>query len=71
MGLFEGTAARPPSYILSGAQYQVIAPVVVAQLTSGSEMYVYRHGFLPLGTMQMQIEHLLDMNMISKVEVAA
>jgi hypothetical protein len=57
------------SYILGSVQYQVTAHVVIAKLLSGSEVYVYKNGLLPAETRQTHIDELLEMGMITKVEV--
>ena len=55
------------SYIFGKRKYQVVATCVVAQLTTGSETYVYAKGLLPANTMQTQIDHLLNLGMIKEV----
>ena len=56
------------SWIFGSRRYQVIAAGLVARQVSGSEVYVYRHGLLPVNTDPSHIEHLLRLKMIVAVE---
>lgn len=58
-------------YITGRARYRVLAPVVVAVSITNQDTYVYRHGLLPLQTRPTQIESLLALGMVEKVEAAA
>jgi hypothetical protein len=59
------------TFIFGTAQYQVIRAAVIAQQMNGGEHYVYRNGLLPANTDPANIEHLLSLGMIRKIEGAA
>ncbi len=48
-------------------QYVVTAPAVVAVLTTGKQVHVYRNAPLPTATRRGQVEHLLATGMIKEV----
>lgn len=61
-------AANP--FIHGRSRYRVVAPVVVAKLSTGTDQYVYQHGILPMSTQHSQITELLRLGMVAEFEVS-
>lgn len=58
-------------YLIGRTRYRVLAPVVVARLSTCVDQYVKQGAFLPLGVMPTQIESMLKDGMIEKFEAAS
>jgi hypothetical protein len=58
-------------FIHAQDRYIVIAPLVVAQLTSGHETYVYRNGTLPASTLPSQIDSLLANGLVRHLQAVS
>ena len=66
--IFGRPAPQVNSFIFGARRWQVIAAGLVARQISGNEVYVYRHGLLPINTDPSHIEHLLRLRMVRAVE---
>ena len=54
-------------FILSSVRYEVIAPVVVVRLETGSEAYVNRGGSIPRTATRASVTHLLSIGAIRAI----
>ena len=66
--IFGRPAPQVNSFIFGSRRWQVTAAMVVARQVTGSEVYIPRHGLLPMSTSPDHIEYLVKVGMIRKLE---